>query len=141
MEAQTTNKPCPNPKGHNQWTKRRNTPGDQEKLEKWRERYKAHGIIQTLHDHGQGKIKLEATQIKALEIVLDRLEPRLSSIEQTVIEPPKDERALLLELREAIEADPAFRSQLQALLEGRPVDLGAEQAQSAPNPLKTGTSE
>ena len=124
--------PAHNPKGINQWSKKK-TPGEREKLEKWRERYKAHGIIQTLHDHGQGKVDLSPTQIKALEIVLDRLEPRLSAVEQTTVDPGRSEADIMQELRLAIDADPSFKTQLQALIDGRPVEVSTNKADT-PNP-------
>lgn len=49
----------------------------------WREKIQASMIVNRLKDHGDGKIELAASQIKSYEVILDRLEPKLSSVEQT----------------------------------------------------------
>lgn len=41
-------------------------------------------IENRLHDHASGQVELSATQIKALEILLDRRKPKLSAVDSTV---------------------------------------------------------
>ena len=50
----------------------------------WRDKIKASMLLNRLRDHGDGKIKLTATQVKAIEVILDRITPKLSAVEQTV---------------------------------------------------------
>jgi hypothetical protein len=71
------------------------------------------------------------TRLQALNSVLPYVKPKLSAVEQTTIEAPKDESQIWNELRLAIEADPAMRSQLQALLDGRPVEIRAGKSDRA----------
>ena len=40
-----------------------------------------------LKDHADGKIELQNTQLKAIELILQRTVPSLSAVEQTTIEP------------------------------------------------------
>ena len=69
---------------------------------------RAHLIRRRLLDHGLGKIDMVPSQVKALEVLLDRLEPRLSAVEHTEANP-----------RDA--ADPgALLQQLQALIAEKP---------------------
>ncbi|HZQ44461.1 MAG TPA: hypothetical protein VFA99_14495 [Acidobacteriaceae bacterium] len=44
-------------------------------------------IKKRLMDHGLGKVEMQPSQVKALEVLLDRLEPRLSAIEHTEANP------------------------------------------------------
>jgi hypothetical protein len=46
-------------------------------------------LINRLQNHIDGKIQLEQTQIKAIEMLLARTMPTLSAVEQTNIEPEK----------------------------------------------------
>jgi hypothetical protein len=43
-------------------------------------------LLNRLKDHGDGKVKLSATQVKAIEVILDRITPKLSAVEQTVVD-------------------------------------------------------
>jgi len=72
-----------------------------------------------------------ATRLQALNSVLPYVKPKLSAVEQTTIELPRDEALLWNELRQAIEADPSLRSQLQALLDGRPVQVSDPRERAA----------
>jgi hypothetical protein len=99
-------------RGNNQWTKlqRARSPEAARKLEAWRDRYRAGELIERLVRHARGEVGLSASQIKALEIVLDRLEPRLSAVEQTVHDPDaqKTPEQLLDELGELLKAHPEY---------------------------------
>jgi hypothetical protein len=47
----------------------------------WRERIKTSMLINRLHEHVFGNIKLEATQLKAIEILLKKSAPDLASMQ------------------------------------------------------------
>jgi hypothetical protein len=66
--------------------------------------------MKLLDDHANGKGTLEPTQIKAIEIVLDRTVPRLSAVEETHINPDdkKSESELRQELISLLKADPTL---------------------------------
>lgn len=53
--------------------------------ERWRESMQATSILNRLKNHGDGKLEkpLDSTQIKAYEVILDRIAPKLASVEQT----------------------------------------------------------
>lgn len=103
----------------NQWTKlaESNSPAAKRKLQSWRERYQADKIMAKLAQFsgldGQGKLELSANQIKALELMLDRLEPRLSAVEQTHIDPDaaKSESELIQEAIALFKAHPELARQ------------------------------
>jgi len=124
--------PGNNKTGKNQWTKLQeaNSPEAKRRLEQWRERYQAGAIMDKLALIAQGELKANPLQIKAYELMLDRLEPKLSAVEQTVVDKSRDDRAIMEDLRQAIEADPSFKSQLQALIDGKPVEV------DTPNPTQ-----
>src|SRR5258708_31880434 len=52
--------------------------------EDWKAKISASMLMNRLADHGSGKVRLGPTQVKAIEVVLDRLTPRLSTVEQTI---------------------------------------------------------
>ena len=111
--------------GQNKWTKlaQANSPEAKRQLERWRERYQSGAIMDKLAEIANGEVKANPLQIKAYELILDRLEPRLSAVEQTTVDPGRSEADIMQELRQAIEADPSFKTQLQALIDGRPVEV------------------
>jgi hypothetical protein len=41
-------------------------------------------LLNRLKAHGDGKVRLSGTQVKAIEVILDRITPKLSAVEQTV---------------------------------------------------------
>jgi len=90
-------------------------------------------IEKRLDDHINGKNKLSITQLRAMELRYNKLRPSLSSVEQHTVGESRDDRTILEELRQAIEADPSFRVQLQALLDGKPVIVSTDKADT-PNP-------
>jgi hypothetical protein len=114
-----------NPSGRNQYSRIQDAEasGDSEAAEyarkSWRDRYQADGLIETLHNHvrptkGARKVKLSGSQIKAAELILDRLEPRLSAVEQTQVNPDdlKPPLELLRELAPLLRAHPEWLREL-----------------------------
>lgn len=57
------------------------------RTERWRESIQASSIMNRLKNHGDGKLEkpLDQTQIKAYEVILDRIAPKLSAVEQTTV--------------------------------------------------------
>lgn len=52
--------------------------------DKWREKIKASMLLNALADHVFGKREMKASQIKAAEILLRKVMPDLSAVEQTL---------------------------------------------------------
>jgi len=73
--------PAPGTKGRNQHTQARGDRRAKEGRDAWRAQLKVSQLMKRLVDCGEGRISLNPTQIKALEVVVDRLVPRLSSTE------------------------------------------------------------
>ena len=71
----------------------------------WKDSQKVSGIMKRLKDHADGKLDkpLDQTQIKAYEVILDRLVPKLSAVEQTLADPnaSKTEEQMVEELVQA----------------------------------------
>jgi len=111
-----------NPTGKNQYTKLRearergdiDSATEQDITGTWRDRYKADSLIQILAEHAKGRATMKPTQIKAAEIILDRLEPRLSAVEQTQVGPDekKTPNQLLAELKPLLLAHPEYLREL-----------------------------
>lgn len=104
-----------NPTGRNQWTKlheakRRGLVNGIKAEQTWRERYTAEALATPLAEHVAGRKRLRPTQIKAAEILLDRLEPRLSAVEQQISNPDdsKSPQQLLEELKPLLLAHPEW---------------------------------
>ena len=68
-------------KGRNQYVQARADRRAKEGRDAWREQLRISQLMKRLVDCGEGRISLTPTQIKALEVVVDRLVPRLSSTE------------------------------------------------------------
>ena len=79
-----------------------------ELTDSWREKISASMLVNRLKDHVDGKNKLEPTQIKAAEILLARVAPTLSAVEQTNIDPEQTltEQQLMDKLVALIDAHP-----------------------------------
>ena len=94
---------------------------------------RAHLIKKRLLDHGVGKVELSATQVKALEVLLDRLEPKLSAIEHTDANPRDllDAGQLAAQLASMFNEKPELLAQIQELMRGA----------HATNAVQQGTSE
>lgn len=80
----------------------------QRRSDTWRESIQASSLLKRLKDHADGKLEkpMDATQIKAAEIILARLVPTLSAVEQTIHEEPASESALLDQLKALISSNP-----------------------------------
>ena len=72
-------------KGQNRHSARRRQRDSEQAAESWNKnpRYQAKALMAILEAHWDGRKELSASQIKAVEIALDRVLPRLSAIEQT----------------------------------------------------------
>lgn len=70
-------------------------------------------LVNRLQNHIDGKIELQPTQIKAIEMLLARTMPTLSAVEQTNIEPDQklSESDLLAKMGELIAAHPDLAAQ------------------------------
>lgn len=80
-----------------------------------RDGYASARIEQLLDDAREGKIKLDAAQLKAMEIRYSRLRPMLSAVEQTIVDPreQQDPADLEAKLRALHDARPELFSFLQ----------------------------
>lgn len=76
-------------KGGNQYTARREQKTALENAARWQDnpRFNAGVLLTRLENAASGVAPLSAPQIKCIELMLDRVAPRLSAVEQTVIEP------------------------------------------------------
>jgi hypothetical protein len=55
-----------------------------EPTDSWKGKIQASMLLNRLKAHGDGKVRLSGTQVKAIEVILDRITPKLSAVEQTV---------------------------------------------------------
>lgn len=87
--------------------------------ESWKDSIDASKLMNRLIDHYDGKLEkpLDATQIKAAEVVLSRLVPTLSAVEQTNLNPADQitEAQLINQLAAILSAKPELLPQLIAL--------------------------
>ena len=76
-------------------------------------------IKKQLVEHGFGNVDMNPSQVKALEVILDRHEPRLSSVEQVQQDPRDlgDPNALLSQMVAALAANPLLVARLRQALE------------------------
>lgn len=90
---------------------------------------RVHLIKKRLLDHSLGKCDMSATQVRAAEVVLDRHEPRLASIEQTVHDArdTADPQELVQRLAAMFEQKPEL---LEQVLAARAAASAQQQAQS-----------
>lgn len=88
-----------------------------EQREDWKAKISAGNILKRLEDGGEGLIDLTPSQIKCYEVVLDRIVPRLSAVEQTEVnELDTLDRASILErIRTILQLDPTLLTELVAL--------------------------
>ena len=73
-------------------------------------------LVSRLKKHADGEIELSPTQIRAAEILLDRALPKLSAVEQTVIDPAASmsEEEILAQLVDLARKHPQIVRKLQA---------------------------
>lgn len=65
--------------------RRRERPSDQEPRDAWKERVQIGKVMTLLHDMVAGRKKPNASKIRAAEVILDRLLPRLQATELTQV--------------------------------------------------------
>ncbi len=78
---------------------------------------RVHLIKKRLMDHSLGKCDMSPSQVRAAEVVLDRHEPRLAAIEQTVHDPrdQADPGDILQRLNAMFEAKPELWDQIVSM--------------------------
>lgn len=72
----------------------------QERAETWREKIRVSNIIDRLGKHAEGQVEMTATQIKAAQVLLDRVMPTLSASDHTTRKETPDPKAILDRLKE-----------------------------------------
>ena len=102
--------------------------------ENWKESISAGYLMKRLKDHSDGKLDkpMDTTQIKAAEILLSRLVPTLSAVEQTNINPADQitEAQLFNNLATILQANPDLLPRLIAL-SIPPVEVGVDVGNAA----------
>src|SRR5262245_6965964 len=103
--------------GENQFSRRRRINRTKEQRDAWRERVQVGKLMQLLEDAGHGRVELSPNRIKSIEVVLDRLVPRLSSAE--VVEPNEldslSREEILARIQALFVSDPTLLPELIAL--------------------------
>lgn len=114
-----------------------------ERTEKERDGYALTRIEQLLDQACEGKVQVDGSRLKAMEIRYSRLRPSLSSIEQTNKAPEKTEEEILAAithtisqnpelLKPLLDASPGVRAAVRSMLDGSPVVVQPQQtAESA----------
>lgn len=120
-------------KGANQWTKLQeaNSPEAKRAKERWQDRYQAGALMDELAAHYKGERELSSTQIKAIELVLDRVAPKLSAVEQVESNPLESmtQEQRIDMVRALITANPALLTALN--LAPKPVVVSQDEAKAA----------
>lgn len=102
-----------------------------ELTDSWKENIRASMLMKRLEDHYLGKLEkpLDSSQIKAAEVILARLVPTLSAVEQTVVNTAdaQSEGDILSNLNALLTAHPGLLDTLIAM----------RQAKSEPDPVPT----
>lgn len=80
----------------------------------WRDKIKAGVIMDRLAKHHLGQLEkpLDPTQIKAAEVILSRLVPSLSAVEQTTHQTGRSKEEILRDIKDLITAKPDLLSTL-----------------------------
>ena len=73
-------------------------------------------LVNRLKKHARGEVEMSPTQVRAAEILLDRALPKLSAVEQTVIDPASalSEEEILAQLMDLARKHPQIVRKLQA---------------------------
>ena len=118
-EAQEGLSPAANTKGRrgaNQHTARRAELSAFRQAERWQEneRFSAAALMRRLADIQEGKAEVSPTQVKALELMLSRVSPSLSAVEQSTVDPALalTEAQIEEQLRQLIAAHPELVQRL-----------------------------
>ena len=122
----------------NQHSKRKADKQATEQREAWKDRIQPGKLLAKLEAHMDGKVELSASQIKAAEVVLDRLVPRLSSIEQTEVNEMDalSREDILRRIQALLQSDPTLLPELVALQAREVKDAPATVAVVQPGPTK-----
>jgi len=104
-------------KGRNQHIQAKADRRAKEGRDAWREQLRISQLMKRLVDCGEGRISLNPTQIKALEVVVDRLVPRLSATEVAEVNDldSLSREEILERIRALLAADPSLLAELVAL--------------------------
>lgn len=83
----------------------------------WKEKISVSMLMNRLRDHIDGKVELESTQLKAIELILQRTVASLSSVEQTVhnADDQLTEEQLMAKFQALFEAHPGLLQRLLAM--------------------------
>jgi hypothetical protein len=83
----------------------------------WKDKLRVGALMRRLKDHADGKIELSNTQVRSIEIILSRLVPTLSAVEQTHISSTDSmsEVEILSKISMILQARPELWDQLAAL--------------------------
>lgn len=141
--AQSVDSPTVRKSRGNQYTVRREQKDAKDNAQRWQDnpRFNAGVLLTRLENHANGVVELKPTQVKAIELMLDRVAPRLSAVEQTVIEPAArlTEQEIRAQLRELVANHGGLlqeliaehaRSALATVTDARAVDPQAVATQS-----------
>ena len=101
----------------NHHTVARANNNSKEQREEWKQKIQAGQILNRLLDGGAGEVELTSSQIKCYEVVLDRIVPRLSAVEQTEVNEldTLTREDILLRIQLLLRADPSLLTELVAL--------------------------
>ena len=118
-------------KGGNHHTQRRVNRNVKESREAWKDKLRVSHLMNILAECGDGRVELTPTRIKAIEVLLDRLVPRLSSVEQVEVNAldQLSREEILARIQALIAADPTLLPELVA--------LDARDRQAAPRPAES----
>jgi hypothetical protein len=85
--------------------------------DRWKDAISLSMLHKRLTDHIDGKIELTSTQVKSIELILQRGVPTLSAVEQTTISEDEklDDNQILAKLSALIEQHPDIVQQALAL--------------------------
>mgnify|MGYP001617580555 CR=1 FL=1 len=109
----------------------------------WREKISTTMLMLRLKEHIDGKVQLESTQIKAIELILQRTVASLSSVEQTVhtADDILTDEQIAARFQGLIEAHPDLLQRLLAMQarvapQQPAIVAGPEQAVPSTEPIK-----
>ena len=105
----------------------------------WREKISVSMLMNRLKNHIDGKSYLESTQLKAIELILQRTVASLSSVEQTVhnADDQLTEDQLMLKFQALIEAHPDLLQRILAVQARAKPGIAAQQSDDNSQSLPT----
>ena len=103
--------------GANHHTQKRRIKRTEEQRENWADRVRVGKLMQMLEECAQGRVQLEGSQIKSIEVYLDRTLPRLSAVEQTEVNEldTLSREDILARIQLLLKSDPSLLPELVAL--------------------------